>query len=70
METQNKTINEIERGTELNCLRCENIWFSRDARLPKACPNCKSYLWDTKRINKEVKKDDERNRVRREDRSD
>ena len=57
----------IKRGAELKCLRCENIWFSRDARLPKCCPNCKSYMWDSKKINKEVEKNDEGNGVWSED---
>lgn len=28
------------------CKRCAYSWQSRIATKPKACPGCKSYIWD------------------------
>lgn len=32
---------------ELECRRCGHKWFPRTNRLPKACPKCKHYNWNT-----------------------
>lgn len=36
------------------CKRCGYVWTSR-IEYPKACPNCKSFLWDTNSTKKSKK---------------
>lgn len=31
------------------CLRCQHSWFSRSTAVPKQCPNCKTYKWQTEK---------------------
>jgi len=33
--------------TELECKRCNWVWFPRTNKLPKVCPKCKSPYWNT-----------------------
>ncbi|MBU4242676.1 MAG: hypothetical protein KKF52_05595 [Nanoarchaeota archaeon] len=34
------------KGKLCICKICEYDWRTRTERMPKACPNCKSYFWD------------------------
>lgn len=31
----------------LKCMYCGNEWVPRTARMPKVCPRCKRYGWET-----------------------
>jgi len=34
------------------CQRCGHTWVPRLARMPRLCPACKSFLWQTPRKKK------------------
>ena len=45
----------VKQETVLKCIcdRCHYEWNPRDEKIPRVCPQCKSYKWNTE--NKEVK---------------
>lgn len=54
--TPRAEFNHGRRGYH-KCLRCEYTWLGRpsfkgDEGLPKRCPDCRSPLWNTPRLNK------------------
>ncbi len=34
---------------QLECLRCGHLWWTRTPNLPRACPHCKSPVWNQPR---------------------
>jgi len=46
---------ELEEIYTHNCLRCGHTWESL-LKKPKACPKCKSYIWDKERKKGGLKK--------------
>ena len=36
--------------TELECLRCEHLWYPRRPQLPKVCPKCASPYWNKPKV--------------------
>ena len=37
------------------CNQCGHIWTPRSEDIPRACPKCKRYDWNNKKVKKEKK---------------
>ncbi len=37
---------------QLECLRCDYLWWTRTLNLPRECPNCKSRVWYKPRLDR------------------